>query len=100
MPRSAQVLERLLEVGVPVTPRSRPSAVPVYRTDFKTKMTHLALRYQSHLASELSQAMTPVPSSFSPRCVAISFPLPLRDCQTDVLGRATTSPLNQVMGSL
>lgn len=100
MRRSAQVLERLLEVGVPVTPRSRPSAVPIYRTDLKTKMTHLALRYQSHLPSELSQAMTPVPSSFSPRCVATSLPLPFRLCQTDVLGRVTTSPLNQAMGSL
>lgn len=96
----AQPLKRRLEVGKPVKHR-------VYNVSFFCScvtaadgLTDLALRYQSHLASDGSQATTPVPSSGSPRWVATTLPLAFIDCQTDLLGRPRTSPPNQVIGFL
>jgi hypothetical protein len=66
----------------------------------QTRETDLAFRYQSHLASDGSQATTPEPSSGSPRCVATALLLALIDCQTDFLGRPRTSPPNQLIGLL
>lgn len=64
------------------------------------RSTDLALRYQSHLASDGSQATTPEPSSGSPRWVATTLPFDRIDCQTDFLGRPSSSPPNQTIGRL